>query len=357
MKLFISAGGTGGHIFPGIAVAEAFTTSGAGNEAVFVGTPYGLESAIIPPYGYRLLFIKARQFLGQSALKKVTTIFAVLKGILTALAMIRREKPDAVLGMGGFTSVPIVLAAVMTGVPSFIHEQNVVPGLANKLLCRFTRGMFISFDETKEYVAGKNILHTGNPLRKRLAAPAQEVAKDRNTFGIFIFGGSRGAHSINEAVIGLLPRAAGQKNMVIYHQTGPQDYGYVKEAYEKSGVSHEVFPFTDNMERYYSLSDVVISRAGASTIFELARFRKAAILVPYPFSAGGHQWKNASYVENIGGGFVIGDDEATGDRLFDAVGHLMRERDLIGEMGKNIGRIYRDDAAEMIIRGIFHGIS
>jgi UDP-N-acetylglucosamine--N-acetylmuramyl-(pentapeptide) pyrophosphoryl-undecaprenol N-acetylglucosamine transferase len=355
MKLFISAGGTGGHIFPGIAVAEAFTGQAAGNEAIFIGTPYGLESKIIPQYGYRLLFIKARQFLGQSSIKKAGTILAVLKGILVALNMIRIEKPDAVLGMGGFTSVPMVLAAVLSGVPSFIHEQNVQPGLANKLLSRFTKGMFISFDETREYMTGKKVIHTGNPLRKRLTASHE--AKDAGAFAVFIFGGSRGAHSINESIINLLPFMAGHKNVIMYHQTGPQDFERVKEAYAGSGVNHEVFPFTDTMEKYYRLSDVVISRAGASTIFELAYFKKAAILIPYPYSAGGHQWKNATYVENIGGGYVIGDDEASGERLRDVVAHLMREPALIKDMGENIGRIYKEDSAELIIRGIFHGIS
>jgi UDP-N-acetylglucosamine--N-acetylmuramyl-(pentapeptide) pyrophosphoryl-undecaprenol N-acetylglucosamine transferase len=353
MKLFISAGGTGGHIFPGIAVAEAFTAA-AGNEAVFIGTPYGLEDAIIPRYGFRLLHIKTRQFIGQSAIRKMATLIGVLTGICTAALLIRREKPDAVLGMGGFTSVPMVLAAALFGVPSFIHEQNVQPGLANRLLGRFVKGTFISFDSTREYLPGKRVFHTGNPLRTRLARA--EAAAGKSGFGLFIFGGSRGARSINDSVLGLLPRMAEYKNVTMYHQTGPDDFERVKEGYERSGVAHEVFPFTDDMERYYGLADVVISRAGASTIFELAFFKKAAILIPYPYSAGGHQWKNATYVENAGGGFVIGDDEATGERLYHAVSHLMHEPELIKEMGENIGKIYINASAELIIRGIFHGI-
>ncbi len=355
MKLFISAGGTGGHIFPGIAVAEAFTAREKGNEAVFIGTPYGLESKIVPQYGYRVLYIKAKQFLGQSAVRKVLTLMSVLTGIGVAVRFIRKEKPDAVLGMGGFTSVPVVLAARLLGVPAFVHEQNVQPGLANKLLSRFTTRTFISFDETKGYFPGKRVSHTGNPLRKRLRASHFE--RDKGTFGLFIFGGSRGAHSVNESMVALLPRMEKYGNMMVYHQTGPQDFERVKEAYGKSTVKHEVFPFTDEMEKYYGLSDVVISRAGASTIFELAFFKKAAILIPYPFSAGGHQWKNATYVENIGGGYVIGDDEATGDRLHDVLSHLMHEPELIREMGENIGKIYMEDSAELIIRGILDGIS
>ena len=355
MKLFISAGGTGGHIFPGIAVAEAFTAMGQGNEAVFVGTPYGLESSIIPKRGFRLLYIKAKQFLGQSALRKVSTLVSVITGIFVAIGMIRREKPDAVLGMGGFTSVPIVLAAVLLGVPSYIHEQNVVPGLANKILSRFVRKTFISFKETGTYLTAGKTVHTGNPLRKGLKK--SDAGKDENTFGIFVFGGSRGARSINESVVAMLPQMEGYKNVIIYHQTGPQDFERINEAYGNSGVAHEVFAFTDQMEKFYGLSDVVISRAGASTIFELAFFKKAAILIPYPYSAGGHQWKNAESVENEGGAYVIADDEASGGRLHEVVRHLMKEPGLIREMGENIAKIYIEDSAERIIRGIFHGLS
>jgi UDP-N-acetylglucosamine--N-acetylmuramyl-(pentapeptide) pyrophosphoryl-undecaprenol N-acetylglucosamine transferase len=355
MKLLITAGGTGGHIFPGIAVAEAFAGPESGNDVVFAGTRQGLESKIIPQYGYRLLSIEARQFLGKSLIHKVFTLLNLIWGIYLAMGMIKREKPDAILGMGGFTSIPVVLAGAFLRVPSFIHEQNVQPGLANRVLSKFVKGTFVSFDETKEYLENRRVFHVGNPLRKRLLRP--QGTKEEGIFGIFVFGGSRGARSINESVLTLLPYMEPYKNVVIYHQTGPDDFERIKEAYSKSSISHEVFPFTDNMERYYRLSDVVISRAGASTIFELAYFKRAAILIPYPFSAGGHQWKNASYVEGLGGGYLIGDDEASGERLHDALKHLMREPELIREMGENIGRIYKDDAAEQIVRGIFHGIS
>ena len=143
----------------------------------------------------------------------------------------------------------------------------------------------------------------------------------------------------------------------MYHQTGQEDFERVNAAYKSTSLSHEVFPFTNEMEKYYSLSDVVISRAGATTIFELAYFNKAAILVPYPYSAGGHQWKNASEVENIGGAHVLADEEATGESLFHAIKHLMDEPELLEEMKANIGKIYVADAAERIIGGIRHGLA
>jgi UDP-N-acetylglucosamine--N-acetylmuramyl-(pentapeptide) pyrophosphoryl-undecaprenol N-acetylglucosamine transferase len=355
MKLAICAGGTGGHIFPGIAVAEAFTARDAKNEVVFIGTTEGLEGRIIPQAGFRLLYVKAHQFLGRSPVYKVFTLIRLLKGIFMSAGILRTERPDAILGMGGFTSVPVIIAGILLGIPAFLHEQNVQPGLANRFLSKCTKRTFISFKETKQYLSTKKIVHTGNPLRKGLSKGG--VKKQEGTFGIFVFGGSRGARSINNAVIALLPHLEGYRNIIVYHQTGQEDFERVNAVYKNGPLSHQVFPFTNEMEKYYSLSDVVISRAGATTIFELAYFNRAAVLVPYPYSAGGHQWKNASEVENIGGAHVIADEEATGESFFHAVKHLMDEPQLLKEMGENIGKIYVPDAAERIIGGIKHGLS
>ncbi len=355
MKLVISAGGTGGHIFPGIAVAETLMKKGNENSAVFIGTPYGLEKSIIPKAGFKLHLIEAHQFLGRSVIHKATTLLRIAKGILMCLKILKAEKPDAILGMGGFTSVPVILAGKMLGIPCFIHEQNVEPGLANKLLSRITRSVFISFDETANKMPRGRTVHTGNPLRQKLKK--LEGIKNPESFGIFVFGGSRGAKSINDAVVSLLPFLADYKNIAVYHQTGAEDLDRIRDAYAKTRVPHEVFAFTNEMEKYYALSDVIISRAGATTIFELAFFRKAAILIPYPFSAGNHQWQNAAYVETKGGCYLVNNDEATGDRLFDIIKHLMKERDLIKKMGENIGKIFVDNAASRIIGGIEHGLS
>ncbi|MBA4389670.1 MAG: undecaprenyldiphospho-muramoylpentapeptide beta-N-acetylglucosaminyltransferase [Syntrophus sp. (in: bacteria)] len=355
MKLAISAGGTGGHIFPGIAVAEALKAMDTKNDAVFIGTRQGLEGRIIPAAGFRLLYVEAYQFLGRSPFYKVLTLIRLLKGILMSIRILREEKPDAILGMGGFTSVPIIIAGRLLGIPCFLHEQNVQPGLANRFLSKITKGTFISFEGTKKYLTTKKILHTGNPLQEKLAK--YEGTKKEGEFGIFVFGGSRGARSINDAVLTLLPHLESYKNTVVYHQTGPEDFDRVNMAYKETSITHEVFPFTNEMAKYYSLSDVVISRAGATTIFELAYFKKAAILIPYPYSAGNHQWKNASEVESNGGAYVIANEEATGERLFGAIKHLMKEPEILKELGENIGKIYLDDAAEQIIGGIAHGLS
>ncbi|MDD3845918.1 MAG: undecaprenyldiphospho-muramoylpentapeptide beta-N-acetylglucosaminyltransferase [Syntrophorhabdaceae bacterium] len=355
MRLVISAGGTGGHIFPGIAVAEELMAQNAGNNVLFIGTPYGLEGKIIPDAGFRLHLIEAHQFLGRSPVHKAITLLRIAKGIVMCLKILKAEKPDAILGMGGFTSVPVIVAGRMLAIPSFIHEQNVQPGLANKLLSKITRKVFISFDETKKHLPAARTVHSGNPLRQKLKK--LEGLKEPGSFGIFVFGGSRGAKSINDAVLSLLPLLEGQPGVVIYHQTGTDDLDRVRDAYAKSSLPHEVFAFTDEMERYYALSDVVIARAGATTIFELAFFQKAAILIPYPYSAGNHQWQNAAQVEEAGGCYLVGNDEATGDRLFGVIAQLMKDRTLMEKMGSNLGKIFVEDAALRIIGGIEHGLS
>ncbi len=171
-------------------------------------------------------------------------------------------------------------------------------------------------------------------------------------FNIFVFGGSRGARSINEAVLLLLPHLESYKNTAIYHQTGNDDYEKVRQAYTTVTIPHEVFPFTDEMEKYYCLSDVVISRAGASTIFELSYFKKAAVLVPYPFAAGAHQWKNAAYVEEIGGAYVISNDELTGGKLHSVLKEFYEHPELRARMAENMGTIYVEKAEELIVKGI-----
>ncbi|HNT44848.1 MAG TPA: glycosyltransferase, partial [Syntrophorhabdaceae bacterium] len=188
MRVVISAGGTGGHIFPGIAVAETLMGRGGDNSVLFIGTPYGLEGRIVPDAGFRLRLIEAHQFLGRSPIHKAVTILRMMKGVIMCLKILKEERPDAILGMGGFTSVPVIVAGRMLAIPCFIHEQNVEPGLANKLLSKITRKVFVSFDETKKHLPAGHGVHTGNPLRSKLKK--LEGLKEPGSFGIFVFGGS-----------------------------------------------------------------------------------------------------------------------------------------------------------------------
>jgi len=349
MKLLVAAGGTGGHIFPGVSVAEAFVGR-KGNEVFFTGTRYGMEERLVPSAGFRLARIEAKPFTGQSPAAKIGTILALTRGIVQAFRVIKAEKPDAIIGMGGFTCVPVLVAGLLRRVPCFLHEQNVYPGMANKLLSGRVRATFVSFADTARYLNAKEVVHTGNPIRKRIRGTHSE--KVNGDFAVFVFGGSRGAKSINDGVIELLPYLEGFRQTVLYHQTGTDDFERVRDAYDGSTTVHEVFPFTGEMEKYYNLADVVVSRAGASTIFELSYFRKPAILVPYPFSAGAHQWKNASHVESVGGGYVIGNSEFSGEVLYRTLTELRANPEELQRMREGIGSIYVADAEERIVREI-----
>jgi UDP-N-acetylglucosamine--N-acetylmuramyl-(pentapeptide) pyrophosphoryl-undecaprenol N-acetylglucosamine transferase len=354
MKLLIAAGGTGGHIFPGVSVAEAFVEN-KDHEVVFTGTSYGLEERIIPSLGFRLVKIEARPFSGRSPIAKVRTLLTLARGVMQARRVIKREKPDAILGMGGFTSVPVLLAGLYGRVPCFIHEQNVYPGMANRLLARRVRATFISFPDSADYLKARSIIHTGNPIRKTMRGKRAE--KSDGNFNIFVFGGSRGARTINDGVLALLPYLEAHERTGLYHQTGADDFARVSAGYERSTTAHEVFPFTDEMEKYYNLADIVISRAGASTIFELSYFGKPAILIPYPFSAGGHQWKNAAAVEKAGGGCLIANSEVSGERLHTTIMELRENPDRLARMKENIRSIYVEDAERKVIREIEAGVS
>lgn len=349
MKLLIAAGGTGGHIFPGVSVAEAFVEN-KDHEVVFTGTSRGLEERLIPASGFRLVKIEALPFSGGSIAAKARTLVTLVKGVFQARKVIKAEKPDAILGMGGFTSVPILLAGLYARVPCFIHEQNVYPGLANRLLARRMRATFISFAETTGYLKTGTLVHTGNPVRKSMRGKREE--KSDGTFNIFVFGGSRGARTINEGVLAMLPYLEGFRQTGVFHQTGSDDFPRIAEGYKGSSTTHEVFAFTDKMEKYYNLADIVIARAGASTIFELSYFGRPAILIPYPFSAGGHQWKNAAAVEKAGGGYIIENSEVTGERLYSAVTELRENPDMLARMRENIRSIYIEDAEHKLIREI-----
>jgi UDP-N-acetylglucosamine--N-acetylmuramyl-(pentapeptide) pyrophosphoryl-undecaprenol N-acetylglucosamine transferase len=354
MKLLIAAGGTGGHIFPGISVAESFIENAA-NEVFFTGTSYGLEERLIPSRGFRLVKIEAKPFAGGSPVAKVRTLLALVKGLIQALGVIKTEKPDAILGMGGFTCVPMVLGGLIRRVPCFVHEQNVSPGMANKLLSPRAQATFVSFAETTHYIKAKKIVHTGSPIRKQMRG--KRAQKTDDNFSLFVFGGSRGARSINDGILGLLPYLEGFRKTAIYHQTGNDDFERIKAGYTGFQTIHDVFPFTDEMEKYYNLADVVISRAGASTIFELSYFGKPAILVPYPYSAGDHQWKNASQVESTGGGYIIGNSEFSGERIYHAITELREDPEELVRMSDNIGSIYVEDSERKIVREIEQSVS
>jgi UDP-N-acetylglucosamine--N-acetylmuramyl-(pentapeptide) pyrophosphoryl-undecaprenol N-acetylglucosamine transferase len=359
VRLIVAGGGTGGHLFPGIAVAEEFLSRDPNNEVLFVGTERGIEARVLPRLGYRLKCIVTSGLRGKSLFGRIKGIWQLLVGYLQSRHIVREFGPDLVLGVGGYASGPLVLAAGRNSRHCFIHEQNALPGLTNRLLARRVNKVFVSIEESLRHMPpGKTVL-TGNPLRKQILdglgqAPGEPGADGR--FHVLVFGGSAGAHHVNMAMTEALPALAGlRERLVITHQTGDNDLAEVREAYQREGFTALVVPFIDNMAEAYARADLVVCRAGATTIAEVTACGKACIFVPYPYAADDHQRKNAEALTGKGAGFMILDRELSGERLAGMMGDLLRNPEKIAACGRNAAQLARPHAARMIVDEMLAG--
>ncbi|HEU4388498.1 MAG TPA: UDP-N-acetylglucosamine--N-acetylmuramyl-(pentapeptide) pyrophosphoryl-undecaprenol N-acetylglucosamine transferase, partial [Blastocatellia bacterium] len=282
MKVLIAAGGTGGHIYPGIAVAREVERRDPGADMLFVGTARGLETKIVPREQFKLELIKVAALKGVSIFERVKSLAILPASFVTALQILRRFGPDVVIGVGGYASGPILLMAALTRRPTLIVEPNAMPGFTNRVLARFVRGAAVTFEESLRFFRGRGRV-TGNPVRGDFAgiAPKRREAK----LSLLIFGGSQGARAINEAMVGALPLLAGRHEaLAITHQTGERDLETVKRGYAAAGFEEaDVRAFIHDMGHQFERADLLICRSGATTAAEVAAAGKAAIFVPFPF--------------------------------------------------------------------------
>jgi UDP-N-acetylglucosamine--N-acetylmuramyl-(pentapeptide) pyrophosphoryl-undecaprenol N-acetylglucosamine transferase len=351
MRLIIAGGGTGGHLFPGIAVAEEFLAQGPENEVLFVGTSRGIEARMLPKLGYPLALISASGMKGQGTAGKFMSAGRMLYGYAQSRKILKEFRPDLVLGVGGYASAPLVLAARGMGIRRFIHEQNAAPGLANKLLGRFVDGIFISMPESASFFPKEITLMTGNPIRREILWGFQErVRSVGDTFSVLVFGGSAGAHRINTALIEALPHLESVKSRLrITHQTGEKDVERVREGYRALGFQAQVSSFIDNMSAAYGAADLVICRAGATTIAEVTACGKGCIFIPFPFAADDHQRKNAESLLKRDAGFMILEEDLDGEVLAREMLSLMEHPERLAQMEKNARRLAQLDAAQAIV--------
>ncbi len=354
MRLVVAGGGTGGHLFPGIAVAEEFIAREKGNEVLFIGTEKGIEARVLPRLGFRLECIAAAGIRGKGTLSRIKGGAMLFLGYIQAWRILSRFRPDRVLGVGGYASGPVVLAAAGMGMGRAIHEQNAIPGFTNKVLARFAEKIFISLAESARYFPGEKVILTGNPIRKEILAamlgsPPSERGPGRD-FRLLVFGGSAGAHSINQAMVAALPFLTGFRDrLVITHQTGENDLAEVKGAYQREGFAAKALPFIDNMAEAYRRADLIVCRAGATTIAEVTACGKPCIFIPYPFAVDDHQRRNAEALLNEGAGFMILDRELSGESLARLITDLMDAPAKLEETGRNAKRLARIDAAQVIV--------
>lgn len=360
MRLIIAGGGTGGHLFPGIAIAEEFLERDPGNEVLFVGTERGIEARVLPRLGYPLERIAAAGMRRVGLAARIKGMWMLFAGYLQSERIVREFSPDLVLGVGGYSSGPLVLAARRQNRSCFIHEQNAHPGLTNRLLARLVRRVFVSIEESKKYLPGKKCLLTGNPLRKLIVEGARQGGNKGDgsgKFNLLVFGGSAGAHRINVAMTEALPHLAGLAGrIVITHQTGENDLVQVREAYDRAGIQAEVVPFIDDMAGAYGRADLVVCRAGATTIAEVTACGKACIFIPYPYAVDDHQRKNAEALLERDAGFMILDRELSGEALSKMICELAGDSQKLLTIGRNAATLGRPAAAREIVDAMLASI-
>jgi len=355
MKVVIAGGGTGGHLFPGVAVAKELMERDDGNVVIFVGTTKGIEGKIIPKAGFGLRFIRSEGLVGKGAAGTLRSAMKIPLSLKDSFAILREIKPDIAFGVGGYSSGPLIMSALLMGIPTMIHEQNTVPGLTNRMLGRFVRTVAVTYHESISFFPKEKTLLTGNPVRREILTGERDRGYDRfslnkDMFTIFVFGGSSGAGHINKAVTDALGFLGEYKDRIQFlHQTGEMDLVPVREMYHSKGFKGTIISFTHEMADAYAAADLVISRAGATTLAELAACGKAAILVPYPFAAGKHQESNARKMLDIGAAQMVLDEELNGKKLSEHISYLFDNPDIISQMERTVMSLGGSDASRKII--------
>lgn len=349
MRWVIAGGGTGGHLFPAMAIAEAFLEREEGNEILFVGTERGIEKRVLGTGRYPLRTISAMPIRGKSLGWKLKSFWVLPRAISESYAILKQYRPEMVIGVGGYASGPVLFAAALLGLPRAIHEQNIIPGATNQLLKWWVHRIFVSFEETKRYFPERKTIVTGNPIRKEMISLDSLRGKEQR-FTLLIFGGSAGAHRINVAMVEALESLERLKPFIkIIHQTGKEDLEFVERSYRERGYDAEVIPFIKEMALAYQQADLVISRAGASTLAELAVCGKAAILIPYPYSAHQHQLIHAQRFVEKGAALMIRDEWLNGSTLSQAILQLYEHPEEREKMEASIRSFGRPKAAQEIV--------
>ncbi len=344
MRVIIAGGGTGGHIYPGIAIAQEFRRRNQNAEVIFVGTARGLESRIVPREGFRLELIDVAALKRVSMSSKLRSLALLPRSFAAVRSLVRAFRPEVVIGVGGYASGPVVLTAALMGVPTMIAEQNALPGFTNRVLARFVKAAALSFEEAKRFFGSKGEV-TGNPVREEFFQIGER--KTGGVVNVLITGGSQGARAINDAMIGALETlAAIGDRLSIVHQSGEADHERVRAAYAtRPELKAEVKPFIEQMSKEFEKSDLVICRAGATTVAELAAAGRGAIFIPFPYAADDHQRKNAEAVARAGAGRVILQAELTAEKLAQEVSELVSNPGRLEEMARAGRKLARRDAA------------
>ncbi len=365
MKVLIAGGGTGGHIYPALAIANQIKYLHSDWEVEYAGRVDCMEGDIVPKAGYEIHNIRIYGFERYySTLKKISVFFKMFKGYSDAKRVVKKFCPDIVIGTGGFVSGPVVLAGVRKKKKSLIHEQNAIPGFTTKMLSKWADTVCATFKNTKEFVEHPGrVVYTGNPVRREFDLYTKEIARktlqiDMDKKIILSFGGSLGAKNLNLAMMYLIEKLQDNDNVYIYHVTGKNQYDDFCKGCEEKGLNLdkinnvEILDYIYDMPLYMNASDIVISRSGATSIAEITYMGLAGIYIPYPHAANDHQTKNAMEVVKGGGGYMIEDDKLDGDSLFEKVNTLLTDEEIFNEVCRASKELSMKDSADLIVKEI-----
>ncbi|MGI6751335.1 MAG: undecaprenyldiphospho-muramoylpentapeptide beta-N-acetylglucosaminyltransferase [Anaerovoracaceae bacterium] len=365
MRVIMTGGGTGGHIYPAIAIADKIKRKNPHAQILFLGTQRGMEKDLVPKGGYDIKFITVSGFNRKNLLKNFKTLKDLLKGSREARNILKEFMPDVVIGTGGYVCGPVVREAYKMGIPTFIHEQNAIPGMTNKMLEPYVHKIFLSFEEASRFFKDKNkLVVTGNPLRKGfLITSIQDnrvkLGIEPNEFVILCFGGSRGAERINSVVSEAVKTLIKVDGLRIYFITGRVYYDRIVSSINNDGLDGggrlTILPYADNIQEYLSASDLVISRAGALTVSEITACGKASILIPSPNVTGNHQYYNGKVLEDKGAAVIVLEKDLSAEKLTDLVLKLKNNREGINSMSAASASLGRVDAVDVIYENLTFG--
>ena len=356
MRVIFAGGGTGGHINPAISIADYAASQDKDFEALFIGTEKGLETRLVPKAGYDIRYIDIAGFDRKHLLKNISVIKKLIKARRDCVKIINEFKPDCIVCTGGYVSGPVAIASKKTGVKSLIHEQNVYPGLTVKGAENYVTYLALSFEETINHMKHKEkCVVTGNPIRGEILSADKDAAREKLGIKkpfVLIFGGSLGADRINDTVIDMLDRITKDNEIELLFGTGERNYEKIMNAIAERGINVganiKIVSYIDNMAECMSAADVVVSRAGAITVSEIAALGKPSILIPSPNVVRNHQEQNAREFERAGAAALILESELDADILYEKIMSMVKDENILGAMSESLKKIAKTDALEQI---------
>ena len=350
VRMIIAGGGTGGHLFPGISVAKELLSRNSENRVLFVNTGNPFEKRTLNRLGFKFQTVKAEGIKSRSLARQIISFFKIPLGLFESILILNKFKPDIVAGMGSYSSFPVVICAWLMRIKTVLCEQNILPGITNKILSHFADKIYLSFDRTAASFKKKKWLVTGNPVDRQIVEYAKKTVPEKTeNFRVLVLGGSQGAHSINTAVSNVLKHIKGSKNFYFVHQTGKADEKKVREAYMAHGVKSLVKPFFDDMPLQYFKADLIICRAGATTVAEASAIGRGIIFIPFPFAADNHQVLNARHLADKGAAEMILEKDLGGRLLARRINYYASHRQVLDSIGIKAKKFGKPEAAKAIV--------